>query len=119
MTTRTVHTRDDEAIPLLADRFTLGERATIPVAPPRRRRSRTTLQPAHPIAAHVLGQLTTRFRAAAEQALEAETARGQAAAYLESLRLWLLVGGPCPRALRDALEVVQQSNPAVQTEVTT
>jgi len=96
MTTRT--------LPLLADRFTVNERPTIPVGPPRARRK--PLPDANPIAAHVLGQLTTRFRAAAERALAAEGQRGQAVAYLESMRRWMHVGGPCPAAFRAALEGV-------------
>jgi len=104
MTTRT--------LPLLADRFTVNERTTIPVGPPHQRRK--PLPDANPIAAHVLGQLTTRFRAAAERALAAESQQGRAVAFLDALRRFLEAGAPAPAALRSALTAVQ---PAVQTEV--
>lgn len=88
------------------------ERTTIPVGPPPLR-PRRRLPIANPMASAVLSRVTTRFRAATEAALAAESEQGRAATFIAALTDFLERGGPAPAALRSAL-----SNPAVQTEVT-
>ena len=88
-------------------RFDLDARPTLPVGPPRTRRK--PLPDANPIAAHVLGQLTTRFRAAAERALAAESQQGRAVAFLDALGRFLEHGAPAPAAFRSALAVQTQT----------